>query len=142
MKHMNNQVKIYSRLYFVLFIVSMLVLFYGHSRWRFLSLLSYYLTPISILLSLMILGGSIKKLSIKGNLLVGFFFCLVIINSYLVGDYYGKMLWLFFVLIIGAKDIDFIGIVKCHLIVEFCFCILSGFADYLGLNDKSLIFFR
>lgn len=55
-------------------------------------------------------------------------------------EYYGYVLWIYFVLIIGSKSIDFRKIVKFHLFLNLFFCLINIMADMMGITDKSLVF--
>lgn len=95
----------------------------------------------SVFLSVLLLAVSFKLYDLKKLLLIFSFVILTLLVAWNSGwEFYGYMLWIYFVLIIGSKCIEFRKIIKFHLVLNLCFCLINIFADMFGLTDKSLEF--
>lgn len=103
--------------------------------------LSEEIKYLSLFLSVLLLFLSIRLYDSKKNLLILPSTILVLFVAWNSGwEFYGYVLWIYFVLIIGSKCIEFRKIIKFHLILNLCFCLANLLADLNGWTDKSLIF--
>ena len=134
--------KNYLKLYYVFFASSMVFLFISHTiaLWRFYEPLVRLPQIVSELLSLYIFFNSLLKYRNIGKIVIVLFTIVVLINFFLTNWYEARLLWLLFVLIIGAKGIKFREIVKFHLIIETFLCFSNVAAYFLGFINNSYIF--
>ncbi len=96
---------------------------------------------LSLFLSALLLFFSISLYDSKKILLILSSAILALFVAWNSGwEFYGYVLWIYFVLIVGSRCIEFRKIIKFHLILNFCFCLINILADINGWTDKSLIF--
>lgn len=96
---------------------------------------------LSLLLSVLLLVASISLYDSKKLLVIISSAILSLIVAWNSGwEFYGYVLWIYYVLIIGAKGVDFRKIVKFHLALNLCFCLINIFADVNGYTDNSLLY--
>ena len=137
-----NKTHLYYKSYFLLFTVSLLFLFIPNSisLWRFNGVIVYLLLALSLSLSIFHLLLCYKLYCNKTKMYILLLLILVLVNLFFTNFYERWMLWLTFVLVLGAKAIDFRSIVRFHLLIEFCLC-LSNIVSYgLGFVDNSLLY--
>ena len=137
---MENSTKTYSVEYLLYLAITLLLFFPSHSLWHFFNSLTIISRPLSYLLSFIVIYRSLRKYPANQLLIIFSFLGIVVINAFLSGWYYGEMLWHLFVLIIGAKELSFDKIVKFHLYIEICFCVINILAFEFELTDKQLVF--
>lgn len=137
---MKTVLNTYSSKYFLYFAITLLFLFPAHSLFHFFNTLTIITRLLSCLLSFVILYRSLRLYSPRQLFFILLALILVTINTFLSGWYYGEMLWHLFVLVVGAKGVCFNTIVKFHLKIEICLCVINILAFVFGLTDKELVF--
>ena len=103
--------------------------------------LSEEIKYLSLFLSALLLFVSISLYDSKKVLVIFSSAILALFVAWNSGwEFYGYVLWIYFVLIIGSRCIEFRKIIKFHLILNLCFCLINILADINGWTDKTNIF--
>jgi hypothetical protein len=129
----------------IFYLTFLLALYYtfvnSHTLWMGMSHLGSLVKYTSLLLSVVLVTSNVTLYESKQKLNILIIALLVVVVAYNAGfAYHGYVFWIYFSLIVGAKEVDFQQIVKFHLSVEFCFCLTNLLADTLGWTDKSLVY--
>lgn len=96
---------------------------------------------LSLLLSIFLLLGSVRLYNPPKVILIFISAILVQIVAWNSGwEFYGYILWSYYVLIISAKSVNFRSIIKFHFLFNLFLCLINIAGDAMGWTDKSLVY--
>lgn len=126
----------YSIVYYAALSFTMLNLIRVYSLWGFYDSLGPYLNLCSIILTTMVYVLALFRYTGKGLLYV----LLASIFALIIGFNSEKLnfIWVSFVLVVGAKGVDFRNILKVYFIVSVCFCLLNVAGSLLGMTRHEI----
>lgn len=136
---MNNKQN--NLLYYFTFVVVLVSQFSTtQTLWVFFTKMGIALRLVSILLLLILFVQSVTKYSGKQLISISILSVLFLVVAWNTGYYHGFLLCSTFVLVIGAKGVQFRNIVKFHLLIIVCLFLVNLLAYSMDWIDKSLIF--
>lgn len=122
----------YNLLYNITFVVTLLTGLKAYTLWPFFNSLSIVLWFLSIPSSFLLMILCIPKYK-NLNLIITIVLLLIVL---IIGHYSERLyyLWSSFVLIIGAKGIQFRKLVKLHFVLSLCFCLFNIIGYEMGMT--------
>lgn len=127
---------IYSRLYFVTFIVVTLYLFRYYTYIEIYFNKTWFLGYVALFMSAPLFIVSLRRYKSEHSLLL--FICALLVLTVGVNSGQLKSLWLTFVLAIGAKGIPCRSIIKVHFTLILGLCLMNVIGDAMGFSHSNV----
>lgn len=128
-------------LFFVTFFLSLFYTFaYQHTLWWGFRDFCFGFKYITFLSSVLLLCSSLSSYKSNQSAVIISISLLIIIVVWNSDEYFGYVLWILFALTVGSKGLNFRSIIRCHLYVEVCFCLVNIISNAMGWTDKTFLF--
>ena len=125
---------IYYYLYFLFFVFSLLYMLGANTRLGIYGVIASDLKYFILIISIVVFFLCIPKYSPRQLVLVTFLGLLVFIVGVKTENL--EQLYLYLMMIIGAKDIPFRDVIKVHFFIVLGFCLFNMAASELGMMEK------
>lgn len=127
-------------LFFVAFTFVLLQQWSGHTICPAMLRLPHYTIVFMLVSSVFLFIETLTKYKSQHILIIGAVCALVLYGVYELPGYFATTIWGCFVILVGAKNINYRQIVKYHFIIETILLSLNFLADSIGYVDKSELF--